>query len=145
MREIPSHNAEELQVNHTFKKKILSKVHYLATPPAPDIIDPCRPSPCGINAECRERNGAASCKCLPELQGNPYIECKPECTINSECPDNRACIQNKCKDPCPGVCGRNAFCLVQNHNPNCKCDPGFSGDPFRVCNLITTRKHVCLV
>ena len=142
MREIHSHNAGESQViNILFQSKFI-QTKSLATSPAPDIIDPCRPSPCGINAECRERNGAASCKCLPGLQGNPYIECKPECTINSECPDNRACIQNKCKDPCPGVCGRNAFCSVQNHNPICRCDPGYTGDPFRACNLITTRKHV---
>ena len=112
----------------------------LATSNRPEIIDPCRPSPCGINAECQARNNAASCKCLPGLQGNPYIECKPECTINQECASNLACMQQKCKDPCPGVCGRNAFCSVNNHYPNCQCDPGYTGDPFNVCNRKTTRK-----
>ena len=110
----------------------------LATPAKPEIIDPCRPTPCGINAQCRERNNAAACTCLPGLSGNPYIECKPECTSNSECPDSRACVQNKCVDPCPGVCGTNAYCRVSNHNPSCVCNSGYTGDPFRSCRLKTT-------
>ena len=108
------------------------------TSPRPEIIDPCRPSPCGINAECRERNGAAACTCLPGLFGDPYVECKPECTINAECPTNKACVNQKCVDPCPGVCGTFASCSVQNHNPSCTCDPGYTGDPFRYCTRITT-------
>ena len=109
------------------------------TSPRPEIIDPYRPSPCGINAECREHNGAASCTCLPGLFGNPYIECKPECSINPECPTDKACVNQKCVDPCPGVCGTHATCKAQNHNPICTCDPGFTGDPFRFCTRITTR------
>ena len=116
------------------------KFNFLATSVRPEIIDPCRPSPCGINAECQTRNNAASCKCLPGLQGNPYIECKPECTINQECPSNLACVQQKCKDPCPGVCGVHATCSVNNHYPNCQCDPGYTGDPFNVCYRKTTRE-----
>ena len=64
----------------------------LVTTVRPEIVNPCNPSPCGVNAECKERNQAASCMCLPGLNGNPYIECKPECTINSECPDHLACF-----------------------------------------------------
>ena len=122
-------------------QKLNSFSYVLAPPPQPEVIDPCNPSPCGINAECRDRNSAASCSCLPGLSGNPYIECKPECTINSECPDNLACIQQKCKDPCPGVCGQNAYCKVRNHNPSCICNSGFSGDPFTSCRR-NTRKFL---
>ena len=110
----------------------------ITTTPRP--IDPCRPSPCGINAECSERGGAASCTCLPGLQGNPYIECKPECSINPDCPIQLACIQNKCRDPCPGVCGRRATCSVQDHRPNCRCEPGLIGDPFAACYPPPTSK-----
>ena len=113
---------------------------FLATTPRPEVVDPCRPSPCGINAECRERNGAASCTCLPGLQGDPYVECKHECTINPECATNLACINNKCRDPCPGVCGAHATCSVNNHYPNCQCDPGYTGDPFSACYRKTTRE-----
>ena len=112
---------------------------FTATTYAPEIINPCQPSPCGTNAVCSERNFAASCACLPGLQGNPYVECKPECTINQECPANLACVRNKCTDPCPGVCGSHAFCSVNNHYPNCQCEPGYTGDPFSYCILQTTQ------
>ena len=113
-----------------------------ATTRRPEIIDPCNPTPCGTNAVCNERNRAASCQCLPGLQGNPYVECKPECTINQECPSHLACISQKCKDPCPGVCGVYASCYVTNHLPLCKCDPGYTGDAFVACQRITTRKKI---
>ena len=112
----------------------------LATTSKPDIIDPCNPTPCGTNAVCSERNRAAACTCLPGLQGNPYIECKPECTINQECPSNLACMNQKCRDPCPGVCGVHATCSVNNHYPICQCDPGYEGDAFVRCTRKTTRK-----
>jgi len=101
-------------------------------------VDPCNPSPCGINAVCNERNNATSCTCLPGLQGNPYIECKPECTINQECPLNKACVNQKCRDPCPGVCGARAICSVSKHYPSCRCEPGYEGDPFSICYRKTT-------
>lgn len=101
---------------------------------------PCVPSPCGINAECREKNGAGSCICLPDYIGNPYEGCRPECTLNSDCPSNKACIRNKCQDPCPGMCGQNAECQVINHRPSCNCIVGYSGDPFRYCSLVIESK-----
>ena len=120
------------------KSNLISK--YLPAP-RPEIIDPCRPSPCGINAECTNRNQAASCTCYPGLQGNPYIECKPECSINPDCPQHLACVRNKCVDPCPGVCGVRASCRVQNHSPQCTCDPGLIGDPFTACYPPPTSKN----
>lgn len=96
---------------------------------------PCIPSPCGSNAICREQNGAGSCACLPDYIGNPYEGCRPECVLNSDCPSNRACVRNKCQDPCPGTCGQNANCQVVNHLPSCTCITGYTGDPFRFCSL----------
>lgn len=81
-------------------------------------------------------NGAGSCVCLLDYVGNPYLGCRPECTLNSDCPPNKACIGNKCKDPCPGVCGQNANCQVINHLPSCVCHPHFKGDPFVYCSPI---------
>ena len=106
-------------------------------PPTPvqENLTPCNPSPCGVNAECKERNGAGACVCIPEYIGNPYEGCRPECSVNSDCPSNKACIRNKCQDPCPGTCGQNAQCQVINHLPSCTCIPGYTGDPFRYCNL----------
>lgn len=106
-----------------------------------EISTPCQPSPCGANAICKEFNGAGSCTCLPEYFGNPYEGCKPECVINTDCPSNKACTQNKCQDPCPGACAPNAVCQVVNHAPSCSCDRGYTGDPFRYCAI--ERKFVC--
>lgn len=96
---------------------------------------PCNPSPCGANAECRERNGAGSCVCIPEYFGDPYTGCRPECVTNSDCPRDKACLNNKCKDPCPGICGINAECRVSNHVPSCFCLDGYTGNPSVSCHL----------
>lgn len=61
----------------------------------------------GPNSECIQRNGAGSCKCIQDYIGDPYVGCRPECVLSSDCPTHRACIKNKCVDPCPGVCGLN--------------------------------------
>jgi hypothetical protein len=98
--------------------------------PAP--VDPCNPSPCGPNARCD--NGA--CTCLPEYQGDPYRGCRPECVLNSDCSRDKACIRNKCNDPCPGTCGQNAECSVINHIPTCSCISGYIGNAFVLCSPI---------
>ena len=125
--------------NQGYQGDPFSRCNRITTqPPRPEIIDPCNPSPCGINAVCNERNSAASCTCLPEMFGDPYVECKPECTINNDCPTDKACVRNKCVDPCPGVCGSHATCRTTNHRPSCTCDPGYTGNPFSYCSRITT-------
>lgn len=102
---------------------------------------PCDPSPCGANAECMERNGAGACQCLPNYFGNPYEGCRPECVLNSDCPSNKACQNEKCKDPCPGTCGSNAQCSVVNHVPSCSCIIGYTGDPYSYCSKSQERKQ----
>ena len=119
--------------------------YYLAPAPQPEVIDPCRPSPCGVNAVCQDRNKAAACTCLPEMFGDPYLECKPECSTNPECPDDKACLRNKCLDPCPGTCGTFATCRTQRHQPSCFCDTGYTGDPYRTCMRITTCKFLLIL
>lgn len=100
-----------------------------------EIITPCEPSPCGANAVCKELNNAGSCTCLPDYFGDPYFECRPECVLNNDCPRIKACVNNKCKNPCPGVCGLNAECTVHNHAPSCACLPGYTGNPFLSCHF----------
>lgn len=60
----------------------------------------------------------------------------PECVINSDCSQDKACIQQKCKDPCPGSCGANAICRVSSHNPICSCPNGYTGDPLSSCRPV---------
>ena len=101
--------------------------------------DPCNPSPCGKNTFCTVNQGIqqALCSCIPGMIGNPLDPsgCRPECVRQDDCPINLACINAQCQDPCPGTCGINAQCAVQNHNPICTCPSGFTGDPFVRCIL----------
>lgn len=59
--------------------------------------------------------------------------CRPECTINSECPTDKACVNRKCINPCKDQCGKNANCRVIAHNPMCSCQEHYTGDPFTYC------------
>lgn len=99
-------------------------------------MTPCNPTPCGTNAECKERHGAGSCTCLEGYFGDPYSGCRPECVVNSDCPRDKSCVNQKCSDPCPGVCGINAECRVGNHVPTCLCLPGYTGNPLSSCRVI---------
>lgn len=99
-----------------------------------EIPEPCNPSPCGANAVCREQNNAGSCTCLPQYFGDPYTGCRPECVTNTDCPKTKACLNNKCVDPCPGTCGTNAECRVLNHSPSCFCFEGYIGNPSSGCH-----------
>jgi len=103
-------------------------------------VNPCQPSPCGPNSNCREVNDQAVCSCRSEFEGAPP-NCRPQCTSSSECAPNRACINQKCVDPCPGVCGQQAICEVRNHSPICRCPTGMTGDPFVRCLPRPTSKE----
>ena len=101
-------------------------------PPQPAEEDLCAISPCGPNASCRD----GICTCLPEYRGDPYSGCRPECVLNTDCPQNQACFRNKCRDPCPSTCGQNALCDVYNHIPMCSCPPSMSGNAFVFCSPV---------
>ncbi len=105
-------------------------------PPAP--VNPCNPPPCGSYSECRVTNNQAVCSCLPGYYGNP---CRPECVASSDCPNDRACINQKCQDPCPGSCGVDAQCEIKDHNPICFCVKGTTGDPFVRCERIPVQSE----
>lgn len=96
--------------------------------------DPCSPSPCGPNSQCREINGVASCGCLLGYVGAPP-NCRPECIIDQDCASDRSCRQMKCTDPCQGLCGVNAHCRTVAHSPNCYCNKGYIGDAFNGCHF----------
>ncbi|GLH00239.1 Neurogenic locus Notch protein, partial [Gryllus bimaculatus] len=90
--------------------------------------DPCAPSPCRANGQCRVVNGAAVCT-------------YPECVINADCPRDKACFAQRCRDPCPGACGLNALCSAVNHDPVCSCPPGYFGSPRVECKLQPTQQE----
>lgn len=154
-------------LNGRFYDSVTNAALISTVQPTEQPTNPCNPSPCGANALCKERNGAGSCTCLPDYFGDPYSGCRPECIQDSECDRSRACVNNKCVDPCIGICGGefrafveaakssflslckfyffslnlpsvNAECRVQNHSPNCMCIPGYTGDPIGICTKIET-------
>lgn len=109
---------------------VMMNVNFLIA--TPDVVNVCRANPCGPNSQCKDNNGAAICSCLPEFVGSPPA-CRPECITNSECPLNKACVNQKCDSPCVGICGENAVCSVINHSPFCSCQDDFSGNAFVRC------------
>lgn len=114
----------------TFLLRLRSSNQKAYLPLPPD--NPCVPSPCGAYSDCHVIQGHPVCSCLAQYFGSPP-HCRPECTVSSECPADRSCINQQCVDPCPGVCGINAMCRAVNHNPICSCMYGFVGDPFVQC------------
>lgn len=108
-----------------------------------EYVNPCQPSPCGPNSQCRELNKQAVCSCLPEYVGTPP-SCRPECTTNSECSYDKACVNHRCVDPCPGACGSSAECRVFSHSPICTCRSGFTGNAFTLCYPIPPSKMIKL-
>lgn len=129
------------------KSHFVSCIFQSAIPPP---TSPCQPNPCGPYSECRQgSDDQAICSCLPGYFGNP---CRPECIINSDCPLNKACVNNKCVDPCEGSCGTNAICTVVSHKASCSCPNNFSGNPYSRCSergkrssfFIETSFHVML-
>lgn len=98
----------------------------------PSISDPCTPNPCGPNSICRAEGIVAHCSCRPPMFEDPP-SCRPECRVDSECPPNRACRNNRCRDPCPGSCGASAICHIRSHSPICACPANYVGDPFIHC------------
>lgn len=137
---ICGHNAQCHVINHIptctcingFVGDPFKECQIQPTEPSRDLTDPCNPSPCGANSICINRNGVGVCSCDKEYTGSPP-NCRPECTVNSECPQNKACHKYKCKNPCAGTCGTNAKCEVINHNPICSCPAQMTGDPFVRC------------
>lgn len=98
----------------------------------PVVQNPCNPSPCGPNSQCQTVNGLAVCTCVVGYLGSPP-SCRPECAVSTDCPRSQACTNQKCIDPCVGICGLQAQCQVINHSPICSCPASFTGDPFIRC------------
>lgn len=97
--------------------------------------NPCSPSPCGPNSICQIKQGRPVCSCVANYIGSPPY-CRPECVLSNECPQDKACIREKCQDPCAATCGANAECHVINHSAYCNCVEGFQGDAFVGCSRI---------
>lgn len=67
------------------------------------------------------------------------------CQYNDDCPPNRFCdrLSRVCINPCSDdMCGENAECTVENHEPQCRCSDNYYGNPFVIC-LRAETKTIC--
>jgi len=109
------------------------------------LADLCNPNPCGPNAFCEpgkdKRTGEDRpvCLCNEGFRGNGVTGCTPGDCISLRhemCPNNRACYDSTCIDPCgPTFCGGSpccnptAQCRGVDHKAECSCPPGTAGEP----------------
>lgn len=58
-----------------------------------------------------------------------------ECISDNDCPNEKACINLHCIDPCSlrGACGENALCRTIVHKPRCSCPQCYIGMPHTSC------------
>ena len=101
-------------------------------------VKDCASMICGLFSECRIVNGEAKCFCQSNYIGTPP-NCKQECITNIDCPAEKACIQQRCRNACRNKCGRNARCRVDSgvlRTPICTCRNGFEGNPNIDCTPI---------
>lgn len=119
-------------------------------------------NPCAQHAVCINTNHGSDCSCAEGFQGNGYVGCnpgililtllnvtmyvtellvvldyKPVCQYNEDCPPNKLCdrLNRICISPCfEDSCGENAECIGQNHGPDCRCLPGYFGNPYTICD-----------
>lgn len=66
-----------------------------------------------------------------------------ECNTDLECPQEKACINFQCIDPCTlrGACGLNALCETVLHRPRCSCPECYVGIASTTCHP----DHKCLM
>ena len=65
------------------------------------------------------------------------------CSVDLECPDYAACLNQACRNPCAILdpCAPNAFCKVIHHTAKCACPAGYIGDPQIKCELPRKGQH----
>ncbi|CAG0880783.1 unnamed protein product [Cyprideis torosa] len=95
--------------------------------------DPCN---CGVGALCEVINHRPICRCPPGFEGNPNIRCEESgCKSDADCPLDKTCHQRQCVNPCilQNPCAINAECYPENHRAQCRCPPGYEGNPLVQC------------
>lgn len=117
-------------------------------------INPCvYGKKCAARAECIARDHDAFCKCPQGFVGNPEVNCalepKLECSQDSDCsPNNLACINNKCQNPCDELkpCSQPAKCQVIPSTPVrtmvCICPDGYISSGNGACRPIESIKVI---
>lgn len=101
---------------------------------------------CGIGADCYAIDHRPICECPAGLSGDPQNSCiLVGCRSDSDCPSERACVNDKCVDPCAnnGPCSSGEECEVRYHKAQCLCAPGFRQISDGICQR--ERDESCIV
>lgn len=105
-----------------------------------NCLNPClhdKNSQCGRGAECRVQQHKAQCHCPAGTQGNPLLACiTGVCQYNEDCADHEACdrLNRICRPVCDDdICADTAVCVGRDHQPQCSCPSGTSGNPYISC------------
>ena len=65
-----------------------------------------------------------------------------ECQIDNDCPYDKHCKINECRDPCANIiCGTKASCKAEAHKAACYCPPGMQGNPLIGCSEAGCTSH----
>ena len=57
-----------------------------------------------------------------------------ECTEDSHCPGQLACLNQQCSNPCTSLpCGANANCVPEDHAAWCRCKSGYAENSAGQC------------
>ena len=117
-------------------------------------VNPCLyENPCSQHATCTVQNHIAKCQCPPGWVGNPLVSCspkeepdlvspEPECYVDGDCPDDTACLNERCENPCFSLspCDHTAICTVVNSLPFrtmiCSCREGWVPDTQTKCKPV---------
>uniref|UniRef100_A0A0P4W4Y1 EGF-like domain-containing protein n=1 Tax=Scylla olivacea TaxID=85551 RepID=A0A0P4W4Y1_SCYOL len=61
-----------------------------------------------------------------------------DCEEDSTCPDSEVCRHHVCMDPCKedNTCPPSAVCVSTNHQAQCECPPGTTGNPKHSCQIV---------
>lgn len=103
-------------------------------------MNPCATHSCGRGAECFVQSHIPQCRCPLGTQGNAQVACIiGVCQYNEDCADHEACdrLNRFCRPVCEqGACANAAVCVGRNHQPQCTCAVGTTGDPYIQCSVI---------
>ncbi|CAG0881855.1 unnamed protein product [Darwinula stevensoni] len=99
----------------------------------PPVLPPICSPPCGDNAHC-EYGFPNKCVCNAGTSGNPYSSCgaQERTCATTQCGKNAQCKTDV--NECMGnACGMNAICINTIGSYDCRCQAGFTGNPFMMC------------
>lgn len=117
-------------------------------------INPCSRVTCGANQICIGDSSGHACHCQDGYEMNPVTSsCEkpsvPDCILDKDCQSSEACRPDalgvlKCIPVCRSfTCAPNSQCVAKNHQGNCECLLGFTGNPNDRQGCQSSRQNRC--